>query len=120
VKHLLDVRPEGGIYIYSTSEAYTEEQEIDVRRLWNWLNFFGIRPVGFIFLEGGPSRPKPLFCKGYHSSGHISGEERMEVIREIRPKYLIPVHTEDPEFFVEKLKGEIRVLLPEEGVPLEV
>ena len=120
VKHLLDVRPKGGIYIYSTSEAYTEEQEIDVRRLWNWLNFFGIRPIGFTFLEGGPSRPKPIFCKGYHSSGHISGEELLEVIREIRPKYLIPVHTEDPEFFVEKLKGEIRVLLPEEGVPLEV
>lgn len=28
VKHLLDVRAQGGVYIYSSSEAYGEEQEI--------------------------------------------------------------------------------------------
>ncbi|RKY61378.1 MAG: ribonuclease J, partial [Candidatus Latescibacterota bacterium] len=121
VKHLLDVRPKGGIYIYSTSEAYTEEQEIDVARLWNWLNFFEIKPVGFTFSEGARSRnarPKPLFCKGYHSSGHISGKELLEVIRRIRPKYLIPVHTENPKFFVDNLGKEVQVIVPRERTPL--
>lgn len=121
IKHLMDIKPKpGSLYIYSTSEAFTEEREIDIWRLWNWLSIFEMRAVGFTLSEkSGIQKPKPTFVKGYHSSGHISGEELIDLVRRIGPKYLIPVHTENPQFFADELKGDpIRVLLPEEGKPI--
>lgn len=118
IKHLLDIKPKpGSLYIYSTSEAFTEEQEIDVWRLWNWLSIFEMKPVGFSLPEkSGIEKPKPAFIKGYHSSGHMSGEELLECVRRICPKYLIPVHTENPLFFKDKLKKDpIKVVVPNEG-----
>jgi len=48
IKHLIDIDPlPGGLYIYSSSEAYEEEQVIDQRRLHNWLERFGFEHVGF-------------------------------------------------------------------------
>ena len=38
MKHLLDIKPEGGNYIYSSCEAFNEQMEIDFKRLWHWLN----------------------------------------------------------------------------------
>lgn len=117
LKHLLDVMPEEGIYVYSTSEAFSEEMEIDVRRLKNWLDFFRIKPVGFDVNRRGQLE----FTKGYHASGHISGDELIEVVNRIKPQILIPVHTEKPELFREKLSGEpIEVRLPEEGIPIKL
>lgn len=115
LKHLLDVMPKGGIYIYSTSEAFTEEQEIDIQRLKNWLDFFNIRPVGFE-ISGGEIK----FLPGYHASGHISGEELIRVLKEIRPECVIPVHTEHPELFVECLGKDTKVILPKEGVSMSL
>jgi ribonuclease J len=37
MKHLLDIKPNGGTYIYSACEAFSEEMEIDFVRLWHWL-----------------------------------------------------------------------------------
>ncbi len=61
VKHLLDIKPEGGTYIYSSSEAYTEEQVIDFERLWNWMKFFDLRVGGFSF---GGNNGNLVFEKG--------------------------------------------------------
>ncbi|MFZ3062433.1 MAG: MBL fold metallo-hydrolase RNA specificity domain-containing protein [Actinomycetota bacterium] len=120
IKHLLDVMPAGGIYIYSTSEAFSEEQRMDVWRLGNWLERFNIRPVGFGFLKKGTSSEECEieFEYGYHSSGHVSGEELIDLIHEIKPKTIIPVHTEHPEIFAEKLGKDFNVILPEEGKPI--
>lgn len=101
LKHLLDLAPRGGLYIYSSSESYTEEQEIDMRRLWNWLQFFGFEVAGFL-LEGS----EPRFPAGLHASGHASGEDLLWMAKEIQPELLLPVHTERPEFFRESLRGE--------------
>ena len=111
LKHLLDLSPQGGLYIYSSSESYTEEQEIDLRRLWNWLKFFHFEVMGF-YLEG----ERPVFPEGLHASGHASGEDLLWMTKEIRPKLLLPVHTEHPEFFHKGLRGEpIAVLTAEDG-----
>ncbi len=109
--------PDGGIYIYSTSEAFSEEMEIDVRRLKNWLDFFKIEPIGFNVNKASELE----FIKGYHASGHISGSELVDVIKTIKPEILIPVHTEKPELFTEKLASEpIEIKLPEEGAPISI
>ncbi|KXB04920.1 hypothetical protein AKJ48_00895 [candidate division MSBL1 archaeon SCGC-AAA261O19] len=104
IKNLLDIMPEGGSYIYSTSEAYTEEQELDVERLWEWLQFFNLKAVGFeLRKENGET--KLDFKKGYHCSGHAAPDELLRMIEEIDPEIVVPVHTEDPEFFSENLEG---------------
>ncbi len=95
--HLLDVMPEGGVYVYSSSEAFGEEQEFSFQRLWNWLRYFRLEVHGFRITENG----HPVFEKGLHASGHISREELREVIDEIDPDYIIPVHTESQGWFVE-------------------
>ena len=51
----------GATYIYSSSEAYNEEQLLDHQRLGNWLGHFGLTPVGG--LPGSESGP-------FHASGH--------------------------------------------------
>ncbi len=96
MKHLLDIWPEGGSYIYSASEAFTEEQEIDFLKLKNWLDLFGIRAYGFSFKDG-----RPAFERGYHASGHASQKELAHAIDKIDPDVLIPVHTMNGEWFAQ-------------------
>lgn len=110
VNDLIDIEPRGGVYIYSSSEAYSEEQQMDLRRLRNWLKHLGMRFVGDP--EDGD--------EGLHSSGHASGPDLLEIIRQVKPEILIPIHTENAEYFVTNLGGEtidVRVpLLGEEMV----
>lgn len=47
IKHLLDIEMDNGTYIYSSSEAHGEEQAIDFLKLKKWLDFLGMKPVGF-------------------------------------------------------------------------
>ncbi len=115
LKHLLDLDPAGGVYIYSSSEAHTEEQQLDLERLLRWIERFGMEPVG---LRRGPNgQPEPT--AGYHASGHASGEDLLEIARRIRPEKLLPVHTEHPGFFLE-LQGEMEVLLARDGERLRL
>jgi ribonuclease J len=106
VSDLIDIEPVGGVYIYSSSEAYRQEQQMDLQRLRNWLTHLGMRFVGD--LEGGD--------EGFHSSGHASGPDLLEIIRRIEPRILIPIHTLDAEYFVTNLAGEgIEVRVPHAG-----
>ena len=89
----LDIKADGGAYIYSSSEAYTEEQIIDMNRLLNWINYFRLKPFGIKYNNGIE------FDRKYHSSGHASYHEIVNMIEEIKPKILIPVHTENPLLF---------------------
>jgi len=111
INDLIDIEPREGAYIYSSSEAYNEEQQMDLRRLRNWLGHFGMRFIGDP--EGGE--------EGLHASGHASGAELLRLIREIRPKILIPVHTEYPEYFAAHFQGEgIDVRLPKQGESIQL
>ncbi|HVH68349.1 MAG TPA: MBL fold metallo-hydrolase [Gemmatimonadales bacterium] len=90
ITNLIDIEPEGGTYIYSSSEAHSEEQEIDAKRLTNWLDHFGVKKVGG--LPGAEQGP-------YHASGHIDGPALQGLIEEIGAERIMPVHTEHPEWF---------------------
>ncbi|MFQ6020385.1 MAG: MBL fold metallo-hydrolase RNA specificity domain-containing protein, partial [Dehalococcoidia bacterium] len=67
---------------------------------------------------------QPEFKSGdelLHASGHASGPELMQLVREISPQTLIPIHTENPRYFVEALAGEpIEVRVPEYGKALTI
>lgn len=110
---LIDIRPAGGIYIYSSSEAFNEEMHIDLDRLRNWVKHFNLRLVGEPGDRDGKGREA-----GFHASGHIHGPGLIEMVRAIRPQYLLPVHTEDTEFFVQNFPGFTSLVLLERGRPL--
>ncbi|MCS6903063.1 MAG: MBL fold metallo-hydrolase RNA specificity domain-containing protein [Candidatus Bipolaricaulota bacterium] len=114
LKHLLDIEPSEGVYIYSTSEAHSEEQEIDIQRLFHWLRFFKLRPVGIELGRDGRSQRVGSF----HASGHASTDDLLQIVRAIRPQRLLPVHTEHPEFFEQALQGELEVLRAKNGESL--
>lgn len=99
MKHLLDVKPTGGTYIYSACEAFTEEMEIDFRRLWQWLRRFNITPCGFSMKKSKEGDDEIIFDKQYHDSGHASGEDITWVIEQIDPDCIVPIHTEARDWF---------------------
>ncbi len=106
--NLLDIRPpRGSRYIRASTEPFNEEMELSQERLIQWLKHFDLNP------EQGH---QPIQI---HASGHASGPELLQFARAIQPKTVVPIHTEHPEIFVEKLRGFCRVTVPREGEALE-
>lgn len=95
LKELIDVKPENAVYIKSVTEPFDEEMELDERRINNWLGHFNLLPVYKM-----------------HVSGHASGPELLEMIREIQPEVLYPIHTTHKEHFMELEKDGINVTYP--------
>jgi len=120
VKNLIDMEPRGGKYIYSSSESYSEEQDIDFRRLHNWLRHFGMEGKGLPYRDDATGE-RGLEHPGLHASGHAAGADLLELVREISPQTMVSVHTECPAYFVEGLKGSgIEVIVPEYAERLEI
>jgi ribonuclease J len=110
IKHLVDIRPDGGHYIYSSSEAFTEDQAIDFRRLQAWLDKFGLKSHGFWF-----EADRLKFSKGkegLHASGHAPAADLERIIHALNPEIIVPLHTENPALFVERFGGDHRVVQP--------
>ena len=97
LNNLLDIKPiEGSVHIRSVCEPFSEDMELDQKRIDNWLRLFGLYPEQRI-----------------HSSGHACGPAIFDMIRKINPKLLFPIHTLNPAAFKE-LSG-IDVVFPEYG-----
>ncbi|MCD1295607.1 MBL fold metallo-hydrolase [Methanocella sp. CWC-04] len=114
LKHLLDIKPKEGSYIYSSCEAFTEEMALDFKRLNKWLDYFHLKAYGFEMTANGDGQSID-FTKGYHASGHASKDDLTRIIDTIDPDVIIPVHTKDVNWFVENFenvnairKGETR------------
>ena len=57
----------------------------------------------------------------FHSSGHATFDETVEMIRRIAPRNVIPVHSARPEAFAEALAGEpMSVTVPPRGQSMQV
>ncbi len=110
----------GSLYVFSSSEPHNEEQEMDFRRLHAWLQRFQLRAFGLpIEKNGGWEIPEEE--KGLHASGHACGPDLLRIAREIRPQILIPVHSEQPEFYVDNLSNSgIDIILPAEHGTVEI
>jgi ribonuclease J len=82
MEELVRIKPSGeSCYILSGSEPFNEEMEIDFAKLLNWLRHYGL-PQYHI-----------------HVSGKIMPLELRDIIKEIDPKRVFPIHTEDPGLF---------------------
>lgn len=99
---LLDLMPDKGDYIYSSSEAFGEEDIFSFERLLEWLNFFKFNVHG-IKVENG----EIIFEKGLHASGHASMDDLIKGIETMDPDFIIPVHTEKPEWFMQYFENTI-------------
>lgn len=94
-KELIDIKPENAIYIKSKTEPFNDEMEIDGRRERNWLSHFDIE-----------------VHTGYHASGHACRPEILDLVREISPENVYPVHTRDVGAFNVLKDDGIDVLAP--------
>ncbi|AKB46799.1 hypothetical protein MSKOL_1022 [Methanosarcina sp. Kolksee] len=90
INHLIDIQPQNAIWIKSSCEPFCEEMELDEERKQNWLDRFEIVKYSA------------------HASGHASGQEIIEMINEIKPENVIPVHTEKPDLFKQ---AEAKILI---------
>jgi ribonuclease J len=70
--------------------------EISEEKMKKWLRHFKINPN---------NNYEPIQI---HASGHASGAEINQMIKKIKPKILIPVHTEHPDEFKNK-DGRIKI-----------
>ena len=82
LKELVDLRPPAGsVYIKSVCEPFDIEMEIDWERVSNWIRHFG------------------LDYKATHVSGHAPGPQIGEMLGMVKPKKVVPVHTENAKPF---------------------
>lgn len=90
---LVYLQPKNADFIYSMSEHFLEgEDNEEQRKVWeNWMQHFKI-----------------TFHKA-HCSGHASREDLFETVKTIKPKVLIPIHTEKPEEFG-KVGGDVKMV----------
>jgi len=90
-----------GIFIFSTVDPYTEEFIDNNRYLMKIFKQHGIPSYRI------------------HASGHAMPHHLIRFIEQINPEFLIPIHTEHPEFFKNFFKdSEIRTILPEKYNPI--
>ena len=79
-----------------------------------WIERFNLRFVG-------DPKSTSQEDKGFHSSGHASEDEVVELVKEISPTMVVPVHTKDPARISQALsESEIRTEQPETGSPIDV
>ncbi|MEM3385122.1 MAG: hypothetical protein QW134_04070 [Nitrososphaeria archaeon] len=92
------------LLVVSTTEHEDEEDLYDLNRFVNQAMLLGV----------------PLLR--IHSSGHIGVIELIEVIKRVRPKNLIPIHTLYPNFFKSYFERilDVKVILPTEGYPIKL
>ena len=78
---LVDLKPYKGSYIHSLSEPFNEEMEISFDRMMAWIKHFNMK-----FVQS-------------HCSGHINGTDLKELIENVAPKVIFPIHTTHPGIF---------------------
>jgi ribonuclease J len=87
----------GSNFILSSSEPFNEEMEIEYDKFVNWLDHFGL----------------PMYH--IHCSGHMMPIQIKQVVTEIKPKLLLPIHTEHPKLCARFISDVTKVELPEKN-----
>jgi len=98
---LIDIRPSpSGHFIHSMSEPFSEE-DVNKDVMHRWLHHYGLR------------------FHQIHASGHCPSNDLKDIINQIQPTRVIPIHTEYPELF-RKLFNKSDVMIVEKGVTYSV
>jgi len=80
---MIDEKAEvGGAYVHSSSEAFNEEGAEEEEIIRNWVRHFS-----FTYSQ-------------IHASGHAKAEEIGTLVKNIHAKTTVPIHTENPQMFL--------------------
>ncbi len=91
-----------GLFISSSIDPYSEEFYDNTHTVRKKLESYGI----------------PAYR--VQASGHATPHDIINLIEEIKPNFLIPIHTEHPKYFGKIFQGsDIRVILPSKNQPIE-
>jgi ribonuclease J len=109
MNELIDVNPpDGSIFIKAATEPFSAEMEFDEAKLANWLKHFHI-PLD----EGNK-------IEHHHVSGHASGPDLLDFLKDMNPARVIPIHTQKPEVFQAELGSTTEVIPPMLGRAISV
>lgn len=98
---LIDIKPESNsTFFYSHGDPFDEEGMIEMKRLMEWIEHFC------------------LDFRQYHASGHAPQRDLINIVNEISPKIVIPIHSETPEMY--KNLVDIPVLIPQRGQQIKI
>lgn len=98
--NLVDVRPQpGSVYIRSQTEPFNDEMELDHKKVKRWL-------VNFKMIQASTQKDEVGVWDPIHVSGHGDAAQITSMVKEISPKRLVPIHTENPELF-EDIHGAV-------------
>ena len=89
------------MFVRAQCEPFNSKMELSQTRMIHWLKRFNIN---------ADNNWQPLQI---HASGHASGPEIQEMIEKIKPKILVPIHTEKPKRF-RNVSGKVHI--PIKGV----
>jgi ribonuclease J len=104
---LFDVFPDRsaarGLYIHSQTQPFNDDLELVMFKLRRWIDAFHLT---------GPVHT--------HVSGHAGPKTLEDVLERLRPKTMVPVHSESPHMTAEWYSHRVgrRALLPQTGQPL--
>ncbi len=101
LKELIDIKPSHGLYIKSSTEPFDEQMEINEAKVLKWLELFNLT----------------LLKKGFHASGHANGVEILNMIRDINPEKVYPVHTVHKDKFKILEDDGIQIIYPTLAMP---
>jgi len=88
---LVDIRPEpGSQFIHSMSEPFSEE-DIEDQIMHNWLDHFSID------------------FHQLHASGHLNRGQLTNLVNDIDPEKIFPIHTENPSLF-KKISNKVQMV----------
>lgn len=105
-KNILDLElPKGSTYVRAHCEPLNPRMDLSDERMIRWLKHFGINVE---------NDNKPYHI---HASGHACGKEIQEMINEIQPRVLVPVHTTRPDLFSNPAGA---IMKPEKGVKMKL
>ncbi|MFW9969790.1 MAG: MBL fold metallo-hydrolase RNA specificity domain-containing protein, partial [Candidatus Odinarchaeota archaeon] len=92
-----------GLFISSSVDPYAEEFFDNTNKIRKQLEAYGI----------------PAYR--VHASGHSTPQDIIYFVEEIKPKVLIPIHTEHPQFF-QKLfqRSNIQVIVPNKNESIKI
>ncbi len=98
---LIDIKPvSDSTFFYSHGDPFDEEGMIDFKRMQEWIKYFNLN------------------FEQYHASGHAPQRDLINIVNEIAPKLLIPIHTEAPATYMNLV--DVEVVLPQRGKTIEI
>jgi ribonuclease J len=100
-------------YIRASTEPFNDEMRIDEKKFVNWLEHFNIQ-----FNHELTDKGEKTF-QARHVSGHLSQPELIELVKLLKPRKIIPVHTTHQEIFRELFGDKVILVEPEKPLILE-